>query len=61
MPAVQYNPGHGPRGTWGVQETDSSSGQDEKINLDNGHWSNPSFYANQPRPPKPRILESPIL
>ena len=60
LPAIQYNPHggvSGPRGTWGSQQTGMSSSQDEKINLDNGHWSNPSFYANQPRPPKPRIFK----
>ena len=61
MPPVQFNPSHGPRGTWAVQPNDSSPGPDDKINLDNGHWSNPSFYANQPRPTKPRILEYSIL
>ena len=61
LPAIQYNPhgaSNGPRGSWGAQQTELTSTQSDKINLDDGHWSNPSFYANQPRPPKPRILET---
>ena len=61
LPAIQYNPhgmASGPRGSWGTQQADLTSSQSDKINLDDGHWSNPSFYANQPRPPKPRIFRN---
>jgi len=58
--AVQYNPGHGQSGTWGAHQTGSNPSQDDKINLDNGHWSNPSFYANQPRPPKAKCPDQTV-